>query len=112
VTSVTVDDDGDLTYGLTLAANTDYWLEPLQGFPDPGIYNRIVIAPRSSQAFSPGYRVKVIGDWGYVVGGLAPAIGGGGVPAASGQALQPARQPVRHPAEHGPDDVRAAVEGG
>lgn len=73
VTSVTVDDDGDLTYGLTLVANTDYWLEPVQGYPDPGIYNRIVIAPRSSQAFSPGYRVKVIGDWGYVVGGLAPA---------------------------------------
>jgi hypothetical protein len=73
VTSVTVDDDGDLTYGLTLAANTDYWLEPLQGFPDPGIYNRIVIAPRSSQAFSPGYRVRVVGDWGYVVGGQAPA---------------------------------------
>jgi len=74
VTSVTVDKLGDLTYTLTLAANTDYWLEPLQGFPDSGIYNRIVIAPRSSQAFYPGYRVKVIGDWGYVVGGLAPAM--------------------------------------
>lgn len=72
VTGVTVDDDGDLSFGLTLAA-TDYWLLPVQGFPDSGIYSRIQIAPRSSQAFSPGYQVRVTGDWGYVVNGEAPS---------------------------------------
>jgi hypothetical protein len=73
VTSVTVDDDGDLTYGLTLTASTDYWLHPVQSWPDSGIYSQITIAPRSSKAFYPGYRVKVIGDWGYVVNGEAPS---------------------------------------
>jgi len=73
VTSVTVDDDGDLTYGTTLTANTDYWLMPVQSWPDSGIYSQITIAPRSSKAFSPGYRVRVIGDWGYVVNGEAPS---------------------------------------
>lgn len=72
VTSVKVDYLGDLTFSRTLAT-TDYWKLPLQSYPDSGIYNSLVIAPRSSQAFTPGYQVQVVGDWGYVVGGQAPA---------------------------------------
>lgn len=71
VTSVALDTDGDATYSTTLAS-TDYYLSPLNPRPDAGIYNRLVIAPNSSQAFGVGERVKVVGDWGYVVSGAAP----------------------------------------
>lgn len=72
LTSVAIDDDGDLSFG-TVLATTDYWLLPLQSYPDSGIYSQIKLAPRSSQAFAPGYQVKVVGDWGYVVNGEPPA---------------------------------------
>jgi len=72
VTSVKVDELGDLSYSRTLAT-TDYWLMPAQSHPDSGIYNQLQIAPRSSQAFTPGYRVEVTGNWGYVVDGEAPS---------------------------------------
>jgi hypothetical protein len=71
VTSIAIDKTGDLTFSQTLAAS-DYWKMPIQSYPDSGIYSQITIAPRSSQAFYPGYQVKVVGDWGYVVGGQAP----------------------------------------
>lgn len=72
VTEVAIDTDGDLGYGTVLAAS-DYWLCPAQSYPDAGIYSEIAIAPRSSQAFAPGYRVRVTGNWGYVVDGEAPS---------------------------------------
>jgi hypothetical protein len=72
VTSVAIDDDGDLSFG-TVLASTDYWKLPIQPYPDSGIYSQLRLSPRSSQAFAPGYQVKVVGDWGYVVGGQAPA---------------------------------------
>lgn len=72
VTQIAIDTTGDLSFGTVLAA-TDYWPLPLQSFPDSGIYSQISIAPRSSKAFYPGYQVKVIGDWGYVVNGEAPS---------------------------------------
>lgn len=72
LTSIAIDDDDDLTFG-TVLATTDYRLMPLQSYPDSGIYSQIKMAPRSSQAFSVGYQVKIVGDWGYVVDGQAPA---------------------------------------
>lgn len=71
VTSVAIDDDGDLSFG-TVLASTDYWKLPLQPYPDAGIYSQIKLSPRSSQAFAPDYQVKIVGDWGYVVNGAAP----------------------------------------
>lgn len=71
VTSVATDDRGDLSFSTTLAS-TDYRLLPLQSFPDAGIYSRLHIAGNSSKSFGCGQQVKVIGDWGYVVGGAAP----------------------------------------
>lgn len=72
LTSVAIDDDGDLSFGTSLTAG-DYWLLPLQSYPDSGIYSQIRLAPRTSKAFAPGYQVKVVGDWGYVVNGEPPA---------------------------------------
>lgn len=73
VTSVASDTNGDLGFATTLVADTDYYLLPLNPRPDAGIYNRLQIAPTSSKAFSPSRRVRVVGDWGYVVNGAAPA---------------------------------------
>ncbi len=72
-TTVKVDDDGDFTFGTTLAS-TDYYLLPLVPLPDAGIYQRIQIAPSSSQAFAIGMstQVEITGNWGYVVDGNAP----------------------------------------
>lgn len=74
VTTVKLDDDGDFTFGTTLAA-TDYYLTPLIPLPDAGIYQRIQIAPNSSMAFAWGAstQVEITGDWGYVVNGAPPA---------------------------------------
>lgn len=72
VTSIAIDNKGDLSFSLPLVT-TDYWKLPLQSYPDSGIYAQIRLAPRSSQAFIVGYQVKIVGDWGYVVGGQAPA---------------------------------------
>lgn len=94
VDSITVDNDGDLSFGLTLSAS-DYWLLPVQSYPDSGIYSQVAIAPRSSQAFTVGYQVKVIGDWGYVVDGEAPA------PVREACALQAARLYARRGAPFG-----------
>jgi hypothetical protein len=71
LTSVAVDSRGDLTFATSLAA-TDYLLQPVQPFPDAGVYSQLVIAPNSSKAFYQGFQVKVIGDWGYTLGGVAP----------------------------------------
>lgn len=94
ITTITVDNDGDLSFGLTLAT-TDYWLLPIQSYPDSGIYSQIRMAPRSSQAFSVGYQVKIVGDWGYVVDGQAPA------PVREACALQAARLYARRGAPFG-----------
>lgn len=94
VDSVEIDDDGDLSYATTLAAS-DYWLLPLQSYPDSGIYSQIRIAPNSSEAFAVGYHVRVTGDWGYVVNGEAPA------PVREACALQAARLYTRRGAPFG-----------
>lgn len=73
VTSVAVDTVGDLSYSTTFAS-TDYIKLPLMPFPDSGIYNRLQIAPTSSQLFYPGLQVKIVGDWGYTISGYAPAV--------------------------------------
>jgi hypothetical protein len=72
VTSVAVDTNGDLTFPTALLA-TDYLLSPLMPRPDPGIYHQLRIAPNSSRAFPQDRQVRVVGDWGYTVGGEAPA---------------------------------------
>lgn len=72
VTSVAVDTTGDLTFATALAP-ADYYKWPLQSRPDAGIYSSLRIAPTSSKSFWAGRQVKVVGDWGYVVSGGAPA---------------------------------------
>lgn len=73
VTSIAIDTNGNLTFSTTLAA-TDYLLYPLMPFPDPGIYYQIRTAPltSSSRAFPQDRQIRVVGDWGYTVGGEAP----------------------------------------
>ncbi|HXG36524.1 MAG TPA: hypothetical protein VNL15_06120 [Dehalococcoidia bacterium] len=67
VTTLKVDEDGDLVYEKTLTANTDYWLypdNPLANTP----YYRIDINPESSNisAFPSGRRrVQLVGKFGY-----------------------------------------------
>jgi hypothetical protein len=73
ITEVKVDSNGTLTYPTTLVANTNYYTHPLQSTPDAGIISALRILPTSSTGFAPGYRVKVTGNWGYTVGGEAPA---------------------------------------
>lgn len=72
VTSVAVDEDGDLTFG-DVFASTDYLLTPLNPEPDAGIYSRLEIAPLSGKSFLGRRQVRVVGNWGYTVGGVAPA---------------------------------------
>lgn len=63
-TEIAIDTNSDGTYPKILTAS-QYQLEP---FNEPR-YQRIVITPLSTQAFWPGYRVRVTGDWGLVEGG-------------------------------------------
>lgn len=71
VTSVAVDTVGDLTFATTLAS-TDYQLWPLNPRPDAGIYSALRVAPLAAHYWTAGRQVRVVGDWGYVVGGVAP----------------------------------------
>lgn len=73
ITSVAVDSRGDGTYATSLTNGTHYQPMPFQGIPDSGIYSSLQILGNSSQSFGTAQRVKVVGDWGYVVGGQAPA---------------------------------------
>lgn len=73
VTSVAVDNVGDLTFATSLAS-TDYLKLPLNPLPDSGIYNALQISAISSKVFYVGQQVKVIGDWGYTVNGYAPSV--------------------------------------
>lgn len=66
VTSVAIDTDDNGTYATTLATS-DYELLPLDPFPD-AIYTAIRLVGTSTKAFVPGFRVRVVGNWGYVVG--------------------------------------------
>jgi hypothetical protein len=68
VTSLKLDLDGRGTYGYTLTANTDYWLERAEG-RDAGPYTRIRLNPNSIIAtvwpcFQPRL-IEIAGVWGY-----------------------------------------------
>ena len=68
VTSITIDTAGDRTYATTLLT-TDYELWPLDGPP----YQEVRIWPLSrTRSFSPGRRVRVVGDFGATVDGGPP----------------------------------------
>lgn len=73
ITSVATDSRGDGTYATTLTSGTHYQPMPFQGIPDSGIYSSLQILGNSALSFGTAQRVKVVGDWGYVVGGQAPA---------------------------------------
>lgn len=75
VTTLKVDDDGDGTYELTLAADTDYWLWPDNSTPK----RRIDINPESTQlaVFPRGRRrVQLVGKFGYSDEAIATALTG------------------------------------
>ena len=64
VTTLKVDDNGDGTYEITLAVNTDYWLWPDNDTPKV----RIDINPESTLIStwpSGRRRVQIVGEWGY-----------------------------------------------
>jgi len=62
-TQVAIDTNSDGTYSKILTA-AEYQLEPFNS----ARYQRIVITPTSTQAFWPGYRARVTGNWGLVEG--------------------------------------------
>lgn len=74
VTSIKLDTVGDRTYATTLTTN-EYELLPYTD--DNGIpsvrYQQVRIWPLSSHAFTRGRLVQVVGNFGYVVSGAAPA---------------------------------------
>lgn len=61
VTSIKTDSTGNRSYATTLAT-TDYELLPVNG----SRYEQVRIWPQSSRTFYPGYRVQVVGKFGYV----------------------------------------------
>lgn len=61
VDEIAIDIDSNLSYSKLLTAG-QYQLEPF----NQTAYQRITIAPLSTQSFWPGYQVRVTGDWGYV----------------------------------------------
>ncbi len=68
VTSLLVDEDGDGTYELTLASNTDYWLGPYEAAERGEPYWYIELNPNGTQLASwPRYprSVKLAGLFGY-----------------------------------------------
>ena len=73
ITALTYDSSGNNTFSTTLTAGTDFYLTPINPQPDAGIYTGVRIYPTSSRGFWGRYRVRVVGDWGYVVNGAAPA---------------------------------------
>lgn len=72
VTAVTYDSTGQGTFNTTLTEGTDFYKTPLNPFPDAGIYTGLAVFPYSPRGFWGQYRVRVQGDWGYVVNGAAP----------------------------------------
>lgn len=70
ISAIGIDYSGDGTFGTPLLT-TDYYTLPLAPPLDP-IYNAIQLTPQCTKTFIPGYRVRVTGDWGYVVG-MPPA---------------------------------------
>lgn len=76
ITSLTYDSTGAGTavgpFALALTEGTDFFKIPLVPFPDAGIWTGVQIAPYSSRGFWGGFRVRVTGDWGYVIDGAAP----------------------------------------
>lgn len=66
ITAVDIDFAGDGSFNSPLVAS-DYFLLPLAPPLDP-IYTGLVLTPQCTKTFIPGYRVRVTGDWGYVVG--------------------------------------------
>lgn len=63
ITTLKFDDDGDYSYGLTLAANTDYWT-----WPETGPIRALELNGESPNltAWAPGRRrVQIAGLWGY-----------------------------------------------
>jgi hypothetical protein len=73
VITVHVDTSGNGTYATALTNGTHFLPMPLQSLPDAGIYSSLSILGNSSLSFGTGQRVRVVGDWGYVVGGQPPA---------------------------------------
>lgn len=71
LTTIEVDVNGDGSYTDDFAAS-DYILLPLTPEPDAGIYSRVEIASLSGKSFPSRRRVRITGDWGYVVDGVAP----------------------------------------
>jgi hypothetical protein len=72
ITSLLYDSTGQGTFVTTLTEGVDYFKTPLVPFPDAGIYTGVEMFPYSSRGFWGQYRVRILGDWGYVVGGAAP----------------------------------------
>lgn len=72
ITSLAYDANGTGTFATVLTEGTDFYKTPLNPRPDPTIYTGVQIYPYSSRGFYGAYRVRVIGDWGYVVNGAAP----------------------------------------
>jgi hypothetical protein len=74
-TSITVDINGNQTFSRTLTTN-DYDLYPwvdATGLPSLR-FDSVRIRPTSSLGFSPGYLVRIIGNFGYVdTGNVVPA---------------------------------------
>lgn len=73
ITTVHVDTQGNGGYATALTNGTHFLPMPLNPLPDAGIYTSLSILGNSSLSFGVNQRVRVVGDWGYVVGGQAPA---------------------------------------
>lgn len=67
-TGVAIDTAGDGTYATAVAAGA-YTLEPF----NEGRYQRLVLNWSTSGYFAPGRTVRIVGDWGFVEAGAAPA---------------------------------------
>lgn len=68
ITSVTVDEDGDDTYELTLTGTTDYWTEREDDLETDTPIARLVINPNSTLISTwptDRGRVRITGRWGY-----------------------------------------------
>lgn len=68
ITTLTVDDDGDDTYELTLAVTTDYFVEREDDLDSNTPITKLVLNPNGTQlsVWPTAYRaVKITGLWGY-----------------------------------------------
>jgi Phage gp6-like head-tail connector protein len=70
VTSIDVDSHGDRTFS-TVLATTDYELLPyVDAMGSPAVrFQEVRLWPTSSKSFTPGYLVRIVGDFGYVDAG-------------------------------------------